>query len=170
MVKFEVGTITQTAEDIMIARQLAYVAWLDTFRVPSELDQIEPPNELPDIEEFRSCVLDELTRRRGDARRKHITNAYGQQQVYTDKYFQAIRFLEERRLYPDPEDYPSLFGDEAKEYGDNPRQMADRILDAKKRWQAASDKIEGAVRKAQKVIVNAKTHDEMITILVELDI
>lgn len=167
-VEFAVGGITVTADDIRIARELAYAAWLGTFCTPSKPDQFEPPDKLPDLEDFRALAQQELTRRRGDARRIHITDAYGQQLVYADKERQARAHQADPS--PTPADYPALYGDEAEVLGLSASEMASLIMGAAERWRLASDIIEGATRVAGAGIEAAQRHEEILNILVDIDI
>lgn len=168
MVKFVVGGITVTAEDMQTARELAYAAWADTLKTPSKPDQLEPPDKLPDLETFRTLAQQELTRRRGDARRTHITDAFGQQLVYADKERQARQHQAD--LSPTPADYPALYGDEAEALGLTAGEMANLIVGAAERWRLASDIIEGAIRVAGAGIDAAQRHEEILNILVDIDI
>lgn len=168
MVKFTVGDITTIAEDIRTARELAYVAWFDTLKEPSKLDQFEPPDKFPDIKEFRAVAQAELTRRRGEARRPYITDTYGQELVYGDKEQQAREY--KTNPSPTPANYPALYGAEAAALGLDATGMADLILSRATEWRVASDEIEGAVWVAEAGIESAKTHQEILNILIDLDI
>lgn len=167
-VEFAVGGIAVTADDIRVARELAYAAWLDALKTPSKPDQLEPPDKLPDLEHFRDLAQQELTRRRGEARRPYVTDCYGQQLVYADKERQARAHQADPS--PTPADYPALYGDEAEMLGLSASEMASLIMGAAERWRLASDIIEGATRVAEAGIDAAQRHEEILNILIDIDI
>lgn len=169
MPTFTLNNISAEHDDLALARLAVYRAWYESLLAwPLEESTPTTPPKPPALEHFRTLAQAELTRRRGDARRPYITDTYGQQLVYTGKEQQATRHQADPS--PTPTDYPALYGAEAAALGLDAAGMADLILSRAATWRVASDEIEGAVRVAEAGIESAKTHQEILNILIDLDI
>jgi hypothetical protein len=169
MPTFTLGNISAEHDDLALARWAVYRAWYESL-LAWPLGESTPatPPKPPDLEHFRTLAQQELTRRRGEARQPYIPNAYGQQLVYANKERQARQHQTDAS--PTPDNYPALYGAEAEALGLDAGAMADLILSQAATWHVASDMIEGAVRVAGAGIEAAKTHQEILNILIDLDI
>jgi hypothetical protein len=115
-----------------------------------------------DIEPVRSWALTAINIWRGDQRRAlGLSDAWGQALVYSGKFDQAQRWI-------DDETRPFYFEAEARARGLSNQQMASLIIAHGEAWLLASDRIEAAYI-TTKVAIDVAEHVKTIAdILIEL--
>jgi hypothetical protein len=133
--------------------------------VQAGLDASEPTGRTWD--DYISDALAELNRWRGSARRAlGLTDAWGQELVYSGKFTQAVRWNLDGPLHLL---VPFYFAGEASARGLTNQAMADLIIDQGEAWLAASDAIEAGYIAAKGLVEAAESEGDIVDALASLE-
>lgn len=170
--KLEDITTTSELEDTPALMRMAYQ---ELFNRMFPVDPDEPEQELSkqqidqveadQFEQFRERLEDEPARLQGLLREAYIPSTHGQQAAYADKERQAEAFVNDPS--PNALYYPSLYGPEAQARELGPAEMAQLISTRVQAWKAANAKIEGAAFVTKQSILQTKSTQELIDLLVD---
>ena len=141
---YDVNNINAPKDSFEISN-VVYDVWVnntDTMKWDKDLEDLIKLNAEISLAERISVALIKIDNAAEDARQKIITIGYGQAMVYIEKFNEATDYIVDG--YPeDLSSYPFI-RNEAKEFDESPRIIADSILAKKSDWINKTSKIEGA--------------------------
>ena len=147
---------------------IAWAAVYDAMEAQWTMRSMEFAVEPPGLEQVRAMVLAHLAERVADFRAAYVARIGGQEAAYQTKLDQAREYAAlsaAQRLAADPTDYPALYGEEQKERGLQPAQMAALIIQAARRWATASDRIDAVYLRARTAIDAARDVADVLAVL-----